>query len=316
MPLQIPYETESFPPGSVRSGSANLSATWDDLLWAAVTVGRPNTLYVFRHGDASRFEALFRWSILRMAVEQRRLAGRRLFRTEAAQSLDPTEKGAVNYFLGMTVCKLFAAKLLSTPWLLHLDVFGRGVRAVLRGRSRPDLIGQEQGTGRWHAFECKGRLSYPSATSKANAKRQAQRLVSVAGAPCSLHIGAITHFKRDVLSFYWRDPHPDSSDAIDIRLAPPWHYYYAPIAAVLAEYTTERDESERSPLTASVTNLDLEVSVHDSIRKPFLAGQWPAVREIAGRLHSVFEREGYQPDGLRVKAGPTWSKPFESETAG
>jgi hypothetical protein len=37
-----------------------------------------------------------------------------LLRRTAARTLDPSEKGAVNYFLGMTFCKLFAAKLLNS----------------------------------------------------------------------------------------------------------------------------------------------------------------------------------------------------------
>lgn len=51
----------------------------------------------------------------------------------------------MNYFLGMTFCKLFAAKLLNTPWLLHLDVFRPTLNPVLSGRSRPDLVGLERG---------------------------------------------------------------------------------------------------------------------------------------------------------------------------
>lgn len=154
--LRIQCESSMFPSGSIPNGGRQIEVTWDDILWAAVTVGRPNRNYVFRHGDASRYEALFRWSLIRMALEQ---SGHRLRRTNAARTLDPSEKGAVNYFLGMTFCKLFAAKLLNTPWLLHLDVFGPQLNPILTSRSRPDLVGMEHGASRWHAFECKGRTS-------------------------------------------------------------------------------------------------------------------------------------------------------------
>jgi hypothetical protein len=33
--LRIPYETDAFPPGTVVNSSADLSVTWDDILWAA-----------------------------------------------------------------------------------------------------------------------------------------------------------------------------------------------------------------------------------------------------------------------------------------
>ena len=90
--LLIDYESEGFPASRVISSFGQLSVTWDDILWAAVTLGRPNLHYVFKHGLASQYEAVFRWSLVRMALEQRGLAGSRLWRTGAFKSLDPTEK--------------------------------------------------------------------------------------------------------------------------------------------------------------------------------------------------------------------------------
>lgn len=50
----------------------------------------------------------FRWTLVRMALEQRGTRSPFLHQTESMKSLDRTEKGMVNYFLGMTFCKLFA----------------------------------------------------------------------------------------------------------------------------------------------------------------------------------------------------------------
>ena len=74
----------------------------------------------------------------------------------------------------MAICKLFAAKLLDAPWLLHLNVFRPMLNPVLTGRSHPDLVGQTQ-SGQWLAFESKGRVSSPAADAKNKAKAQAQR---------------------------------------------------------------------------------------------------------------------------------------------
>lgn len=147
-------------------------------------------------------EAIFRLSLVRMAVQQDWYG--HLGRTGAFAALDPTEKGMVSYFVGMTLCKLFASRLLHTPWLLHLDVFRPWLNPVLLGRSRPDLVG-ENNAGIWHAFESKGRSSQPSWDDKHRAKLQAQRLVSVNGSPCSLHIASFAFFRSDLLAFYWRD---------------------------------------------------------------------------------------------------------------
>ena len=126
-------------------------------------------------------------------------AAGRDFTAQTPRSLDPSEKGAVNYFLGMATCKLFAAKLLDAPWLLHLGVFRPLLNPQLNGRSRPDLLGETL-SGRWLAFESKGRASPPAAAAKDKAKAQAQRI------PVTYHIGGITYFKNDSLQFFWRDP--------------------------------------------------------------------------------------------------------------
>jgi hypothetical protein len=57
----------------------------------------------------------------------------------------------VSYFLGLTMCKLFAAKLLDTPWLRHLDIYGDRYRVLLTGRSRPDLFGLSTTSREWTA---------------------------------------------------------------------------------------------------------------------------------------------------------------------
>lgn len=213
----IDYENDQFPSSVVPNGQSRLSVTWDDILWAAITIGRPNLSYVFRHRSASIHEAIFRWSMVRMGLQQRGLRGQKLVRTDAFKELDPTEKGAVNYFFGLAICKLFASKLLDTPWTLHLDVFRNQLNPQLRrGRSRPDLVGQASASGAWHAFECKGRATAPGGPEKQKAKEQARRLVSVGGKPCMLHIGAITFFRNDALEFYWRDPEPRLGESIEI----------------------------------------------------------------------------------------------------
>ena len=185
-PVYISYESWGFPTNTVRGGNQRglLCVTWDDILRAAITVGRPGWYYVFQHGTPSIYEVLFRLSLVKMALEPH-LYSSSLRRTSAVRNLDPTEKGMVNYFLGMTFCRLFAEALLDAPWLLHLDVFRPELDVELNGRSRPDLIGQDNRMSQWYGFECKGRDSRPDATTIAKAKDQARRLRSVNQVPCS-----------------------------------------------------------------------------------------------------------------------------------
>ena len=304
--LQIPYTSQDFPSSTVPE-RGNLQTDWNDLLWAALTVGRPNTAYVFRHGQASRYEALFRLSLVRMALEQRPY-GRSLCRTEAFKSLDPTEKGAVSYFVGMAVCKLFASRLLNTPWVLHLDLFREQLSPVVQsGRSRPDLIG-EDGNGAWHAFECKGRSSVPNAVDRRKAKAQAQRLVRVDSTDCSLHVGAISYFRQDELEFHWRDPDSEEEEKLEpFKVHLPgdaWRYYYEPALALATDAGTVAPSEDRAAV-------DIEVKIHRAIHELLLEGAWAAARSLAHEIEPRLREEGFQADGLKVVAGQSWRRDRE-----
>ncbi|MBR0706927.1 hypothetical protein [Bradyrhizobium liaoningense] len=296
MTLLIEFSSHFFP-AAYALPSGTLSTTWDELLWAAVTIGRPSTYHVFRHGEASFHEAIFRLALIRMAVEQD--PGGYLRRTDAFAALDPTEKGMVSYFLGMTVCKLFASRLLTAPWLLHLDVFRNALGATVLGRSRPDLVGEDL-NGQWHAFESKGRSSVPSAADRAKAKLQAQRLVSVNGQGCSLHIGSFAFFRSDVLEFYWRDPEPDDVEAI--RVPSPdeeWRYYYEPALSLALDAAALAKSPDRELA-------DVQVIIHPEIQHLLVAGRWLSAKELATKQRAALVAEGYQPDGIWLSAGQSW----------
>jgi hypothetical protein len=300
--LRIDYQSVDFPPGvPVPNGYATLDTSWDEILWAALTVGRPNRQAVFQYGDASLYEAILRLSLVRMALEQRGPRGNRLRRTDAARTLDPTEKGAVNYFIGMTICKLFAARLLNAPWMLHLDVFRPALNPVLTGRSRPDLIGQRS-SGEWIALECKGRISAPDSTAKQRAKDQASRCVSVQGAPVALHIGGISYLRSDVLQFYWRDPERGRGEPIEVPAQrDAWRYYYGPSFALAGP--VRKDESTRA--------LDLRIEVFPAILSLMMSEAWDGAKDWCQEHADVLRGAGFQPDGLRIVAGHSWSEPFK-----
>lgn len=306
MTLRIGYESRSFP--SVYAvGSGTLTTNWNEVLAAALTVGRPSTYHVFRHGPSSFHEAIFRLSLVRMAIEQDWYG--RPCRTAAFAALDPTEKGMVSYFLGMVFCKLFAEKRLGAPWLLHLDVFRNQIGARNLGRSRPDLVGQTL-SGDWLAFESKGRSSAPSSSDKSKAKAQAQRLISVGGANCALHIGSFSFFRNEMLEFFWQDPEPDSKEPI--ALPEPdqeWRYYFEP-ALRLA------DELDAGPMVEERRMADVKVEIHPKILPLLRDGQWLSAKRLAVEMRESLTADGYRPDGVRVTAGDSWEKPFEARERG
>jgi hypothetical protein len=312
MPLRIDYRAEGFPSGMpLLTGSYTLATSWDELIWAAITVGRPNRHYVFRHGKASIYEALFRLSLIRMALEQRGSTGTRLWRSAAARTLDPSEKGAVSYFLGLTFCKLFSAKLLDAPWMLHLDVFGPMLDTVLTKRSRPDLIGQTQ-SRKWLVLECKGRVSPPDKKAITRAKQQATRVVSISGVAPTFHIGGFTFFKNEVVRFHWIDPDPEPEVENPIRLNPTseiWARYYMPALELIQSRPTYFTQMREQQLLMPVDEADIEIGIDPVVLRSLAEGRWEEAREVAEARSTPEFR--YHDDGIAVRAGPSWFERLE-----
>ena len=320
--LSIPYQSEGFPSAMKGcSGRGELPVTWDDILWCAITIGRPKSYCMFEHGESSIYEAIFRWSLVNMALENSEPAYPapiRINLTSTAKNLDPTEKGMVNYFLGMIFCKLFSSELLGAPWLLHLDLWRSQLKVQLSGRSRPDLIGNDEKTGKWYGFECKGRVSRPDQSVKDKAKYQASRIVSVDGISCTLRVAAITYFANDVLNFYWCDPPPSEDEVDQIKLEidnDVWQHYYGLVAELIEPY--EREEStehgdirrwrdDEGHRHARIEQCDVEVAVHRLIEGHLGARRWERARSEALDATERLMIDGFHPDGLQVSAGPTW----------
>jgi hypothetical protein len=318
--LNIPFESQDFPQAYSLGNIGVLNTNWDDILWSALTVGRPNRAYVFQHSSASFYEAVFRCSLVKMAVRQNNPNSLRsfLYRTSAFRTLDPSEKGAINYFLGLTFCKLFAASLLNTPWLLHLDVFRShfDIEMVLHSRSRPDLIGKENNSQSdiWHVFECKGRANQPSQDVLDKAKAQAQRLIAVNNNTCTLHIGTITHFREDVLNFYWIDPEPIDKSPVELTLTEKdWSYYYEPILGLITESTSiDKPIFDEEGKTIFIPQIDLRIGLHPKIAKSLLNKDYFSTMKAAENLSKELQAAGYRPDGLLIKAGESWRNEVES----
>lgn len=299
--LSIDFESEGFPSCiGPANGCQILPTTWREILWAALTVGRPSKSFIFQHGLASLFEALYRISQLRMALTQQTFS-QHLYRTDAFRQLDPTEKGAVSYALGMVFCKLFAHRLLNTHWLLHLDVFKEQLNPeLLTGKSRPDLVGQDD-TGDWHSFESKGRSSAPNDDAKQKAKQQAQRLVRVDGQDCLLHIGAISFFRGETLEFYWRDPDPIKEEPFEVRLPEDaWKHYYLPALAV--------SQTERLDEPDDTDEIDIYVEIAPHISELLVQGEWSKAKDLADRSRQELIEQGYFPDGIKLAVGENWAR--------
>src|SRR5689334_2089708 len=103
------------------NGRSAWDLSWPKLVWAAITVGRGSLAHVVQHGQFSMFEIVYRSAILYANLLER--PDGYFGRSQAYDGLDPSEKGAISYFLGLTLTKAFAEQMLRIPWLMHVDVY-------------------------------------------------------------------------------------------------------------------------------------------------------------------------------------------------
>ena len=136
--LRIPYEATDFPTTSGLNGPGGLSLTWDEVLWATMTVGKARR-DVLRHGRYSSADLLHRLACMYAYFD---VQSGRMVHSRAFTTLDPSEKAIASFYLGMAMAKLYADKVLGIPWLMHIIRY-EAAWAVAYGASatRPDLFG-------------------------------------------------------------------------------------------------------------------------------------------------------------------------------
>ena len=160
-------------------GTHELAISWAELNWAAQTVGKAEE-DVGLHGIYSLFEAAYRTTIVWANLMESGTG--RLVKTPSYNALDPSEKGAVSYYLGLTFAELFAYRRLHVPWLLHFDIYGDEHDAYLEGEAKPDLIGLSE-AGDWIVYEAKGRTGGLLNSIMDDAKEQAGKIQLHASRP-------------------------------------------------------------------------------------------------------------------------------------
>ena len=212
--LQIPCIFEHFPlcMGQQFQGNRIEKFSWAQIAHAAVTVGRQNWNDVLQHGNYSILELLWRVAMLHANLRQSK---GRLTQSPAFKNLDRSEKGAVSFFLGLCMAKIFAERLLSVPWLLHLDVYRVKLKPTFVTTGRPDFIGMDA-NGHWVVIEAKGRTGYIKSELLNKAKNQTQALSTIDGQIPALRIVMATHFANDLLQIRIHNSLGHADDAVPI----------------------------------------------------------------------------------------------------
>jgi hypothetical protein len=255
---------------SFLNGRDELAVEGWRLVWSAVMVGYPGYYHLMAPpGSEQWWACMHRVSIVRAFLEGTRDGYLR--HSSAFRDTDPSEKTAINYYLGMTAAKLVADRLLKVRILQHYDGFYMKLYGKPSTGTRPDLIGMNK--RRWFAIEAKGRQR-GGANVIANAVRQACGFdPQVAPA---LPIASVAYVRDRHWIVTWRVPEMAAADGMkdgDSQRA--LVAYYAPIVDAwhqlrqrpdtgLHELTTTWSGRQRYE-AVELPNTDVHIALSDEL---------------------------------------------------
>ena len=288
----------------------DLQLDWEEILWAAITVGRSELLHVFRHGPFSLFELSYRIAIVYANLVER--SNGSIERSVAYEGLDPSEKSAISYFLALTATKAVIHRTLNVPWLMHLDVYRKELNPVISGGSRPDLAGRDE-HGRWIVVEAKGRTNGLDKRALAKAKKQASQVSEIDCEPPFLAVATQAHFSAGELKLDLVDPSPRRR-----RLRLPlsreqfFEGYYRPFREWIREDSSHRvtEFNGRQFTSAPITTLDIEIGLATDLMPdgttPLEAA--PKTGALSVAVPEVDDSQVFVgEDGVLVRTGSLWT---------
>ena len=342
MPI-LKYEAHAFNNRLGINGSHQLRVTWEEIVHAAITVGRSGRRDVLKHGHYSLFEMHYRCCLIYANLQTSH--SDHIIKTCAYMDLDPSEKSAISYFLGLTFTKLLAARLFRIPWLMHLDVY-KNQLSILTSGNRPDLVGQD-GPGKWSVFEAKGRTRGKTSHVVAKAKGQTRGLRTICNCYPVNRVASIVHFPRQSLRVYLEDPDEIIDDAVDLNFSEnQFHQDYYGLFATLFDPDREADRTasinrqvtvvpvagnQRTVHIVAMEGIDVEIGleahVYNVLRSQNIRSQISEIMPLIQELLAQFDTENIQqrdigpdestdsgeedsylgPDGVFVRLGESWS---------
>lgn len=140
-------------------------------------------------------------------------------RRDSYSLLDPSEKGNVSFWLGMSMATWMAQRYLGISHLHHAEAMRRWpgrLDTVPAGRSLADFVGIDS-NGLPHVIEAKGRQAKPSAKDRKRFKKQASSIRRVDGVLVATRSYSVV-WGASQLKACLIDPPLEDDDAVDITL--------------------------------------------------------------------------------------------------
>ncbi len=154
--------------------------------------------------------------------------------------LDPSEKGAVSYYLGQGLTKAVAEKLLNVRWLQHIAqsmdeielhnmgpvASKRNISKLNKGVKAPDLFGFDS-EGLPHVFEAKGDSNQFDQGRMNHAIDQVSKVVKVRDKKPKTQVACFFDMSGCPIKGYIKDPEGLGGIKIDFTFDDYFHYYYS-----------------------------------------------------------------------------------------
>ncbi len=270
-------------------------------------MGKPGVAFLLAHGWHSAADMVVRshtvYANLRHSdgfIEKSSLYG----------ALDPTEKGATSYFMGMLAAKILGARMLGVPWLFHLSMLDSlGGYATLASNSEPDLIGLTR-SREWVVAEAKGRTGGYSQSAMTKAKLQTRQLRRINGQLPNLRV-AVQAFFNSKMEWAMEDPEEFDEEARDVNVdveAVFERYYSA--AMGITDQGDARSLAGRKFLSRTIPEIGVTVAVDVEVRarvaqREMLADGVDAGSNTFGHVKEDGEFIVF-PDGMAISLDERW----------
>jgi hypothetical protein len=335
MPFLL-YEARKFATPLAAAEQGRLSLPLAELIWGATTVG----MTPISMGGMPRplIELCWRAALAGASLEEDPASGR-WARAAAYQRLDPSEKRALSYFLGMTQAKITCERLLRAPHLIHLDAYLTMIGQPTQV-SRPDLIGFNlPSMDCTIAVEAKGRTGGKTDKVIRDAKKQVSALPGVLSTSQTIRVASVASFDpRGRWEAYLEDPPGQFRLLGPLTVGSLLAAYYRPLVISLLtvgdSQITEDDDMTMRRLPGIDLTLGIPTPVVTIMRPlssvgPVRADQLDDIgsrlreamtRRLTGSLYGVPEKDEEDSaasqrlssytglDGVYIGLGPTWQQ--------
>lgn len=231
-----------------RSSNGILTFTGAELIAAIVSAGMPD-VYLTKNVKRNRREEIeFKIKLFETYVVLK--AGVLSFDTSKKKYLDPTEVGAINYWIGMVLVTVLGQKKYDYEFMVHLSMI-KSFSSEINLKKRtffstkgkitfksPDLLAINSSKNIYGVFESKGYSSY-SKMAMERGYTQAKSIKRINGNPPQNRLVVMVLIGSKKISIIEKDPEGENCE-INIDLKFLYLYHFLPIVELIMELGSEK----------------------------------------------------------------------------